>query len=284
MDVSAQCTPGRDRPTRLRLGFPSTTTLTLHGRPVASTGFAGVGERISAAVGLPVDATVCARYDDMVPALLRKDLDIAIVPSVVYVEARDAMPCLILAGTMVGDGETFYSGYLVARANSGISTPAQLAGRRIAMVESSSASGWLFPMAWLLHHGVDPRLAPTRIVPEADHASVLRAVTLGEADAGATFFGAIQRARGAGVDVGSLRVIGVTGRIPYDAVVVRGDLDRDLALKIALAVQGIHRSTPEGRAALAPLGNIDGFVPSTDAFYDTVRQIRRIVPSPGGRP
>ena len=284
IDVSAQCAPGHERPSRLRLGFPSTTTLTLHGRPVASTGFAGVGERIGAAVGLPVDSTVVGRYEDLVPALLRKDLDVAIVPSVVYAQARDAMPCLILAGTMVGDGETFYSGYLVALANSGIHSPAELAGRRIAMVDSASASGWLFPMAWLLQHGIDPLRAPPQIVPEADHASVLQAVTSGEADAGATFFGAIQRARSAGVDVGSLRVIGVTGRIPYDAVVVRADLDRDLALKIALAIHGIHRATPEGRAALAPLGNIDGFVPSTDAFYDSVRQIRRMVPQPGGRP
>jgi phosphonate transport system substrate-binding protein len=243
-----------------------------------------VAAALTADLGLPVEATAVGHYEELVARLMQGQVDIAVLPSVVYVRAREKMPCLGLAATMVGDGEVFYSGYLVARRDSNLAGSADLAGRRIGFVEGLSASGWLFPLQHLVQSGADPRKTPGNAVLLGDHLAVLRATIGGEVAAGASFYGAIQRARLAGLDVGVLRVIGLTGRIPYDAVVLRPGLEAGLAERVARALHAVNATTAEGRAALAPLVNIDGFVPSTDAHYEPVRRTLRALAGAPERP
>jgi len=268
LEVPGDCVHGTDHPAQLRLGYP-------HGGIwQRGQGFEGVGARMASELGLPVETTTSVNYSDVVRALVDERIDVAILPALAYIHARDEMPCLLLVGTMVGDGEAFYSGHIVARRDSGIAALSDLRDKRIGFVESSSSSGWLFPMHRLLDLGIDPQGKAGLAVALGDHVSVLRAVVSGQVDAGATYYGALKRARAGGLDVGSLRIVGLTGRIPYDAVVIRPGIDPDLARRIAEVIRGIRRDTPDGWAALAPLLNIDGFVASTDAYYDKVRLVR----------
>jgi len=264
----AGCGGGTEHPAALRFGYP-------HGGVwKRGQGFEGVAARMASELSLPVETTTSTSYGEVVRLLANNEIDVAVLPALAYVNARDAMPCLALAGTMVGDGEAFYSGHIVARHDAGIQAMSDLRGKRIGFVESSSSSGWLFPMHRLMNLGIDPTATPGLAIELGDHVSVLRAVVSGQVDAGATYYGALKRARAGGLDVGSLRIVGLSGRIPYDAVVIRPGIAPDLAARIAKVVRDIRRDTPDGWAALAPLLNIDGFVGSTDAHYDKVRLIR----------
>lgn len=274
-----RCAPGTDRPARLRFAHAL-------GPGVApiSHGYDRVGAELSAQLGLPVDVTAAADYNALVQMIGRGDIDVAVLPPVAFVRAREQFGCLGLAATLVGDGSPYYSGYLVARRDGPVRTTRDLQGQRIGFVDDLSASGWLFPLRRLLVEGIDPRAQPGQAVMLGDHQAVLRATLAGQVVAGASFFGAIQRARAEGLDVGELRVIGLTGRIPYDAVVVRAGLHRDLAERLATVLHGLNASTPQGRAALAPLANIDGFAKSSSAHYASVVEALTRLGGPGAKP
>ncbi len=274
-----RCAPGTERPDRLRFGHALG-----HGTERIAHGYDRVGAELSAQLGLPVAVTAAADYNALVQMIGHGAVDVAVLPPVAFVRAREQFGCLGLAATLVGDGSAYYSGYLVARRNGPVQTTRDLQGQRIGFVDDLSASGWLFPLRRLLADGIDPRAQPNRAVMLGDHQAVIRATLAGEVAAGASFFGAIQRARADGLDVGELRVIALTGRIPYDAVVVRPGLDAALAERVATVLHGLNASTPQGRAALAPLANIDGFAKSSGGHYSSVIEAMALLGAPGGQP
>ncbi|MBI5609354.1 MAG: phosphate/phosphite/phosphonate ABC transporter substrate-binding protein [Deltaproteobacteria bacterium] len=265
MQWPEQCRPGTERPARLRFAHALG-----HGPWRISHGYDRVGAELAAQLGLPVDVTAAADYHTLVQMIGRGVIDVAVLPPVAYVRAREQFGCLGLAATLVGDGSAYYSGYLVARRDGPVRTIRDLQGQRIGFVDDLSASGWLFPLRRLLAEGIDPRQHSGRVLFLGDHQAVIKATLAGEVAAGASFPGAIQRARAAGLDVSELRVIGQTGRIPYDAVVVRPGLEVALAERVANVLYGLNASTPQGRAALAPLANIDGFAKSSSEHYSSV--------------
>ncbi len=79
-------------------------------------------------------------------------------------------------------------------------------------------------------------------------------------------------ARRAGLDVGNLRVLAVTGRIPYDAVVAHPDLAPSLAAAVQDALARLNSTTEEGRRLLGRVVDMSGWVPSVDSVYAPVRE------------
>jgi phosphonate transport system substrate-binding protein len=136
-------------------------------------------------------------------------------------------------------------------------------------------------MARLIEAGFDAGrvLADARFL--GDHLEVLRAVINGQVDAGASFYGALKAGRVRGIDVSGLRVLAVTGRIPFDAVVARPGLDPAVAASVTAVLDRLNGSSPEARAALSGLLDVDGFVPSDDSFYDPVRAMLKAVRAAG---
>ena len=268
----ASCAAGRDVPERLRLAVTRSGSSTFF-----DDGYRPVADYLAERLNRPVDLLFGDHYDDVAAMLERGDADVAVLPPLAYVRARDRTPCLRLLLTMVSRGDIRYSGYVLVREDSKLNSLEALAGRTIGFVDRTSASGFLFPMAQLAASGLNPRdvMAHARFLGE--HLAVLRAVVAGEVDAGASFYGALRAARDHGIDVGSLRVLGLTGRIPFDAVVARPGLDVDVAHQFAAVLGGLNATKPEGRKALRGLVDVDGYVPSTNVFYDPVRDTVRTV-------
>lgn len=272
---SPSCPPGAAVVPVLRLGIPH------HGVPRMKDPRA-LADLLSTRVGTPVEVLTSGDYRDLSEGLRSGTLDAALLPPLEYVRARDRNPCLEARLTLVMAGRVRYSSYLVVRKDSGLTDVRQLSGRKVAFVGLDSASGWLFAVDRLLDAGIDPFRDTAEVRFLGNHRAVLQAVLDGASDAGATFPGALEEARRDGLDVGALTLLSIGGRIPHDAMVVRPELDAGQARALVDALAAVNTLTPEGRAALAFQEGLDGWVPTTDAFYDEVRGVERRVRNLGG--
>lgn len=234
-------------------------------------GYQGVADHLAQATGIPVELVPTDDYTAMTDRLDAGEIEIAVLPPLEYVAAKERIPCLNAALTTIQDGHVHYTGYLVVRTDSGLFDVRRLAGRSIAFVSPNSASGDLFARVRLLADGLIPERDLARVEYAGSHLAVIDAVLAGTVDVGATFDVGLDIARREGRDVGALSILAITGRIPLEAIVIHPSLDPALVARIVEAFASLNNANPRGRAVLARLGTFSGFVRSEDAFYDAVR-------------
>jgi len=211
-------------------------------------------------------------YDEITEGVATGRLDAAQLSPLQYVRARDRDPRVRLLAVQTYEGSRSYEGYLVARDDSLVEQPADLAGKRMCYVESGSASGWLLPRAFLRRSNLNPDTLFADQRMSGDHVAVMRDVLEGRCDAGAVYSGALLAGRDLGLPAGRLRVVAVTGRLPYDATVASANLgDADAArLRQALIALDVRREF--GVTVLGKTLRIGGYVAGDDALFDPVRQ------------
>jgi phosphate/phosphite/phosphonate ABC transporter binding protein len=234
--------------------------------------FEPIVDYLAREIGRRVELVPASSYTELEEMLVRGDIHVASVSPVSYVAARRRIPCLQLLLTQVAAGSAYYSSYLLTRADSDVMAVEDLKGRPFAFTARSSASGYLFPRAFLQGKGITPETFFGRVVYGGDHLGALRMLLEGEVDAAATFSSFMGPARRAGLDVGNLRVLAVTGRIPYDAVVAHPDLAPSLAAAVQDALARLNSTTEEGRRLLGRVVDMSGWVPSVDSVYAPVRE------------
>jgi phosphonate transport system substrate-binding protein len=273
----ATCPAGTRVADRIRFGVPA------FGIPsFVARGFEPIAAFLSERIGLPVEIVTMNRYDELSEAIVACEIEVASLPPLEYVDLQSGHPCIEPRLTLVDDGAIHYSSYLLVRKDRGLTDIRQLAGRRIAFVDTSSASGYLFAMARLLEAGIDPERDFASVLMLGSHLAVIDAIIEGRADAGATYSTALDMARREGRDVGSLGILAITGRIPMEAIVLCPDMDPAQAEAVIKAFRGLDTTTPHGRAALGYVRSISGWVPTSDRLYDPVRAVRARVRQAGG--
>ena len=266
------CAPGTLYP-----GTLVVASIPYMGTAVSNEVFNDIANGISEELGMPLEWIIGEDYDQTVRLLTEGKVQVANLSPLAYIKARELLPCLKLLATQVSRGDTRYSSFILVRKDRGITSVKQLEGKRIAFVNRTSASGFLYPMATLIRAGLDP----TRILEDAvfldAHPKVIEAVAAGEVDAGATFFGAVAAARDQQVDTGVLRVLALAGRIPFDAIVAHPDVDPALAQRVRDAFLALNSTTDRGRAALGHRIEINGWVLPSEEVYETVRETLALV-------
>lgn len=266
--VVVDCPLGNRPVQELRLGAP------LLGSPtVLFNGYQGVADHIAQVTGIPVELVATNDYTDMTQRLEAEELEIAILPPLEYVAAKDRIPCLNAALTTIQDGHVHYTGYLVTRTDAQLYDVRRLIGRSIGFVSPNSASGDLFPRVRLLADGLVPERDFTRVEYLGSHLAVIDAVLDGTVDVGATFDVGLEVARREGRNVGALSILAITGRIPLEAVVLLPSLDPAIVSRVVDAFASLNNAAANGRAMLAPLGTVSGYARSDDGFYDEVRTV-----------
>lgn len=74
-------------------------------------------------------------------------------------------------------------------------------------------------------------------------------------------------------DVAAFRGVAKSPRIPDDACVVRAGLPPDGVAGVQAAWSEITVQTATGRAVLAPVGDVNGFMAMDDSHYDVIREV-----------
>jgi phosphate/phosphite/phosphonate ABC transporter binding protein len=247
------------------------------GGEVAESQFQPVAKYLSSKLGRTVQLLISDSYAHLFNLVTANQVDFALIPPYTYVLAKEQNAELQILVSMLNLSRTRYSAFILVRHDDPAKSLHDLKGRRVALVEKKSTSGYLFPMSAFIENGIDPE-RDFDLLMTGSHMLSIGKLVAGEVDAAAVASGMLDIARHFKVDDAlkrtRLRVLHKSGDIPYDALCATGALPTSAAHKITGAFQEMHTKNPEAEAALRATGTITGWVPGDDTQYDGIRRVR----------
>jgi phosphonate transport system substrate-binding protein len=219
--------------------------------------------------GLDIETNVATSYAAVIEAMGAGNAHAAWLPTISYIIAQDKFgvrPILVVGRF----GSTSYASQIITRADSGITSLADLKGMTFCRPDPLSTSGWIIPMVVLKANGV----AETdlgKIVDSGGHSGVVTAVYNGDCDAGATFVDARGDIEQDFPDVKTkVVVLDTSDAIPNDNVSVIAELPEETASQLSRGLLAIA-GTDEGLEALKTVYGVETLEPIDDTFYDDFR-------------
>ena len=220
-------------------------------------------------------------YVAVVEAFGTKRADIASMNTFGYIMAHEKYGAQ--AGlTVERYGHYEYRGQIIAKTDGEVKKLEDIQGKKIAFVDPASTSGYLLPAKLLVDKGIQPG---ERIFARK-HDIVITMLYQNQADVGATFHspahdGKILDARRLVKtqfpDVEKeISIISLTDPIPNDPVVFRKDLNPAIREAVTKAMLDFIK-TEDGKDAFNKLFSVTGLRQSTDADYDSVRDVLKAV-------
>ena len=238
-----------------------------------------ITDLIAEKTGIQITPVVATDFSGVIEAMCSGEAEIGALNTFSYILAH-GRGCADVAIVSTRFGSPFYSGQFITRADSGITSVADLAGTTFCRPDPLSTSGWVIPSITIAAAGVD--LSTLEIIDAGGHDSVVTGVLNGDCDAGATFVDA----RPADVR-DEVVVFAQTGQIPNDTISFVPDMDPEVRQQIVDALLEIG-SDEQYTDLLTETYNWGGLVAGEDAFFDDFRQeldaagvqITELVPTP----
>ena len=219
-------------------------------------------------------------YGEVADALTSGTADVAEVAPYTYVLLEARGLSIVPLCTTVAHGTTTYGSYLVVASGSPIERLDQIKGKRLGFVDPLSTSGYLLPAAFLRDRGIDLSTDVTASFL-GSHEAAVAAIIAGTVDVAAISSDlTIGRA---GLS-GPLRVLAKVGRVPYDVIVARQDLDPQVLTVVQAALLRMSIHEPKYRPALGAFSAVDAFMPVPPGHYDEIRKMARRMMQPPREP
>ncbi|PAQ08998.1 phosphonate ABC transporter substrate-binding protein [Mesorhizobium temperatum] len=231
-----------------------------------------------------------ADYDGVIQGLLGGTLDFAELGASayakVYLENKDAVQPILT--TIQTDGSTGYRAVMVARADSGIKTLADMKGKKLGFADPDSTSGYLIPVTSLPKDiGMDVKSYFASTGFGGGHEQLVLEVLKGTFDAGTTWasgVGDFNDGYSSGnlrkmVDKGVLKMddlveLWQSPLIPNGPLVVRTSIDADTKQKITDFLTKLPETDPACFSAVQG-GDYKGYSPVTPEFYQPIIDARK---------
>jgi phosphonate transport system substrate-binding protein len=239
-----------------------------------SAGADAVASLLNAETGLYFDTFVATEYAGVIEAMCSDPVkaNMGSLATFAYILGHER-GCADAELVSVRFGSAVYNGQVIVRADSGIETIADLAGKTFCRPDALSTSGWIIPSIELKAAGVDPDSDLAQVVDAGSHDAVVAAVYNGECDAGSTYVDARTTIEDENPDVMEvIKVISVSADIPNDGVQYATSMTREMRDTINDALLKIA-GTDEGMAALDEAYSWAGLQKVDDTFYDPFRQV-----------
>lgn len=229
-----------------------------------------LAEMLTEEIGIKVEAFTATNYVGVVEGLGSGQVDFGIIPPLAYVLANKESDAKVILTALNKDGEATYRSQYLVRNDSDIKELIDVKGRKVAFVDPSSTSGYLFPGADMIAKGVDIEEDITYSY-SGGHDKSIQLLLNGDVDLISTFVDAREKYIEDFPDVNEKsKVLGYTADIPNISVTLRGDMSPEMAEKIEKALVKIGDSE-EGKDLLGTLFNIYGFKKSTDKDYQVIK-------------
>ncbi|MBI2893267.1 MAG: phosphate/phosphite/phosphonate ABC transporter substrate-binding protein [Deltaproteobacteria bacterium] len=244
-----------------------------------------LGRYMQAALGQRCQVELCSSFAEIADELLEGRASVGWLPPFAYVRICRVGEVRLLLRAVRARQRSYYS-VLFTRADSPIRELDQLRGRRVAWVDSMSASGYLFPLAGLIAAGV-PEESLASSTFEGSHTRVVQAVIGDRADAGATFctwqggepstpVHSAGWTEGGFIPRPAVRVLARFGPVPGDTICAGAGVrraDRDAVIQ---AMAWMHRSEVGALVARGIFG-VTRFEPALPQHYETVAEAARTI-------
>ncbi len=238
-----------------------------------SAGAQAVADLIYQQTGLVIETFVATDYTAAIEAMCAEppQAQMSSLATFAYIVAADR-GCAEAELVSVRRGSTTYTGQIIARADAGVETLADLAGKTFCGVDETSTSGWIIPSIMIRAAGLDPETDMT-VTFAGSHDAVVAAVYAGDCQAGATYVDARTRIEADHPDVMEvIKQVEISIGIPNDGVQYSPVLPREIRDQINNALLAIAQ-TEEGKTALDTAYQWGGLELHDDTFYDPFRQL-----------
>jgi len=239
----------------------------------------GLADYLEAKLDRRIELIVTTDYSSMIEAMRFGRIDLAYFGPASYTIAKDKMKGGELDiepfAARVKGGTTTYQSVLIANADSGIETLADIKGSGIELAfgDQASTSSHFAPKYMLLKAGIEVENDYSQNFLGA-HDAVAVNVQRGNAKVGGLSRPILESMIEKGIiDADKIRILGYSDPIPQYPWVLRTDLNEDLITTIKATFYSLEKGTPDGDAVLKPFKS-DGFAAIADKDYDFIRDIR----------
>ena len=215
-------------------------------------------------------------YRGFLSAVENTDADFALVNPVAYIilrKTRDAYPLAIALEPDFtgGPARAKNRGVILARADSGITSIADLKGKVIATGSEMAVAGYLAPKALCLQHGLDiDKEATVAVCPSQE--DVIKRLRQGRAAAGFVREAIWQEAAGSSLLNSDIVPIAYSRMYPGWSVCAVGDVDKGIAETVKRALLALDWDDVAHKEVLLETG-LRGFVETSDEEYNVVRAL-----------
>ncbi len=224
--------------------------------------------------GLVIDPFVATEYAGVIEALSAD-------PPKAHIASLATFAYLVAAERGVAEAELVsvrygspsYNGQIFVRADSGINSLEELAGKTFCRPDPLSTSGWIIPSIELQAAGVNPETDLAEVVDAGSHDAAVAGVYNGDCDAGSSFVDARSSLEEDYPDIMDvIKIINISVEIPNDGVQYHPSVPREIRDQINAALIAMPE-TEEGAEALDLAYEWSELSPRTDDFYDPFRQV-----------
>ncbi|WP_448969738.1 phosphate/phosphite/phosphonate ABC transporter substrate-binding protein [Macrococcus capreoli] len=237
-----------------------------------------LGKLLSKELDMPVEVSIATSYNTIVEALRSKQADVAFLPPTAYVLAHDKKAADVVLKALhetdingTKKVTDYYRGQFVVNKNSSIDSIDDINGKRIALQESTSTSGYLYPVGLLKDHNIDVN-KDVKSVMVKGHDKAITALINKEVDVAATFQDARDYLEKDYPRIKSeTRIIATTEKIPNDTISVQSQLDRQLKEKVKKAFITLSKDD-SSKKIIKEIYSHDGYAETKDSEYDIIRK------------
>lgn len=252
-----------------------------------------LGTLLQKQLHIPVHVTVSTDFSGLVEAMSSKKVDVGFMPPYSYMLAhKRGIADVLLQAERYGYDEPSgkmnhklmhkYRGMIVVKKGSKIKSWKDLKGKKIAIGDPSSASGYVYPIAELYKKGLNVTKDSKLVNITSDDQKVI-SVLNGDVDAAFVFSDARNIAakddKRAMTDVVPIYF---TQWIPNDTISVRKDMPKKFRVKLAKAFKNIAKSK-KGKQIIESIYSHYGYVDAKDSDFDGLRNYQKIVNEATGK-
>lgn len=266
-----------DEPARKDEARPVTRIGAVAYSPAAVTIFHGLTRYLNKN-GLPSDYVLYSNYDALVAALERGEIDIAwntpLAHAKYHVQNKCSSQTLVMR-----DVDVNVRSILVARSDSNVKSPADLAGKKLVLGSSQAAEATVLPLHFLKKEGVD--LSHVKVVsldaevdgqgnPCASPQHVLQALRDGRGDAGIITLDLWNRVKGERASEKSLKQIWVSPPFSHCVFTAAASFDKGRAQRFSKLMREMNPDDGATMDVMRLEGTKKWLPGSSEGFKDLV--------------
>lgn len=225
--------------------------------------------------GRPFVLNISENYEELLSNFHAGHLDIAHLPASLYHQLLESSPgtshYLATVSERVQDTMTgYYRGIIFSHKKENVKNLKNLKGKTFAFVDQGSASGFKYPLALLISHGIEPERDFSEIFYVGNHEAVAKAIATRQVFAGAIWEQGLRNAETLHGKVFSS--IAQTPQIPREAWVGQSSLPQELltSIQTALINLGPDSRLASGAKVFVQSAPFQGYVLKSESFHKDV--------------
>ena len=235
-----------------------------------------IADYLSQKMGVKVEAFTASNYIGVVEGIGSGSVDFGIIPpfsAVLAQKQSNAQPLLTSKGKI---GKSGYTAELYVRKDSGIKSLEDVKGKKVAFVDPSSSSGYIYPGAMLVKAGINLD-KDISYQFSGGHDKSLQLLLNKDVDVIATFDGVEERyGKDFPAALTDIEKLASSDTIPGIMVTASSKMDKDLQEKLKQALLDMDKD-PKMKELFTKMFSITGFEEVDQTAYNKVEETAKVM-------